>query len=59
MNIDTTKLKTIKNYALAEKVTPAYIYKLIKEGKMYATDIDGVSFIDLGTFPTIPIKNRR
>jgi hypothetical protein len=58
MNIDTSKLKTIKNYALSEKVTPAYIYKLIKEGKMNAIQIDGVSFIDLETFPTIPIKKR-
>jgi len=52
-------LKTIKNYALKEGVTPSYIYKLIKEQKMEIVAIDGVKFIDTSKFATIPIVNRR
>lgn len=59
MKIDTTHLMTIKNFALRESVTPAYIYKLIKEHKMSAFVIDGVQFIDVVQFPTIPVINRR
>ena len=50
---DFKNLKTIKSYALKNKVTPAYIYKLIKKGKMKAFLIDGVQFIDENTYPTI------
>jgi hypothetical protein len=49
-------LQTIKNYALGQNVTPSYIYKLIKEGKMSSVSIDGVQFIDTSRFPKIPIK---
>lgn len=53
------KLKTIKNYAKEEGVTPSYIYKLIKEDKMEPVMIDGVQFIDTDRFPTIPVIDRR
>lgn len=59
MKIETSILITIKNYALRERVTTSYIYKLIKEGKMNSLDIDGVQFIDLKKFATLPVINRR
>ena len=34
MKVEITNLQTIKNYAKSEGVTPSYIYKLEKEGKM-------------------------
>ena len=46
-------LKTIKNYALGNNVTPAYIYKLVKEHKLDAVIIDGVQFIDTKKFPSL------
>ena len=46
MKIDISHLMTIKNFALKERVTASYIYKLIKEGKMQQLTIDGVQFID-------------
>lgn len=50
------ELKTIKNYAKLKKVTPAHIYKLIKESRITPFVIDGVYFIDLSKYPT-SIKN--
>jgi hypothetical protein len=49
-------LRTIKNYAKKLDVTPAYIYKLIKENRMVAVIIDGVFFIDSTKYPSIPTK---
>lgn len=54
--VDVNSLKSVKNYALRESVTTSYIYKLVKENKMNAVDIDGVKFIDLTKYPTIPNK---
>lgn len=51
-----TKLKTIKNFAIQNNVTPAYIYKLVKEHKMEAVIIDGVQFIDTVAYPTLNNK---
>jgi hypothetical protein len=59
MKKDVSKLKTVKNYANDEGVTAAYIYKLIKEGKMDCFIIDGVQFIETDRFPTIPVVRRR
>ena len=59
MQVEIKNLMTIKNYALREGVTPAYIYKLIKEGKMAAFMIDGVQFIQTDRFPFLPVVNRR
>jgi len=59
MTIDSTKLMTIKNYAMREGVTPSYIYKLEKEGKMTCFIIDGIKFVQLNKYPTLPVVNRR
>jgi len=59
MKKDISKLMTVKNYSNREGVTAAYIYKLIKEGKMDCFIIDGVQFIETDRFPTIPAVRRR
>ena len=59
MKVEIKNLMTIKNFALKEGVTPSYIYKLIKEAKMSAFEIDGVQFIDTSVYSTIPVVNRR
>lgn len=59
MALNLKVLKTIKNYAVGEGVTPSYIYKLVKEGKMRLIMIDGMKFVDVSAYPTIPITNRR
>lgn len=59
VKVEINNLLTVKNYAMKEKITPAYIYKLIKEEKMQAFIIDGVQFIDTAKYPTIPVTNRR
>lgn len=59
MQLNTKWLKTIKNFALGEGVTPSYIYKLVKEGKMSLVLIDGMKFVDTEKYPSIPVTNRR
>jgi hypothetical protein len=59
MALNLKWLKTVKNYAIGERVTPAYIYKLVKEGKMHLILIDGVRFVDIKEYPTLPVINRR
>jgi len=59
MALNLKVLKTIKNYAVGEGVTPSYIYKLVKEGKMRLIMIDGMKFVDVSVYPTIPVTNRR
>ena len=59
MSINPNTLKTVKNFALGEGVTPSYIYKLVKESKMILILIDGVKFVDTGKYNTIPVINRR
>ena len=56
---DLSNLMSVKNYADREKVTTSYIYKLIRENKMDSFPIDGIQFIEVDRFPTIPIVNRR
>lgn len=56
MKIEISSLKTIKNYALKYKVTPSYVYKLIKQGDLKAVVIDGVQFIDTSVFANTPVK---
>ena len=58
-NIDINTLQTIKNYAVSQGVTQGYIYKLEREGKMDTLLIDGVKFIQVDKFPSIPVANRR
>lgn len=57
--VEVDNLRTIKNYAAGEGVTAQYIYKLIKDGRMSDFQIDGVQFIDVKQFPTIPVANTR
>lgn len=57
--IDISKLLTVKNFALLHSVTPAYIYKLIKQGRMKAVEINEVQFIDVKVYTSIPVINRR
>lgn len=52
-------LKTVKNYAKIFDVTASYIYKLVSEGKMDLVLIDGVRFVDVNKYPSIPVTNRR
>ena len=52
-------LKTVKNFAVGHNVTPAYIYKLVKEGKMQLVMIDDVRFVDTQKYTSIPVANRR
>ena len=59
MALNLKVLKTIKNYAVGEGVTPSYIYKLVKEHKMQLVMIDGMKFVDISKYPTIPVINRR
>jgi hypothetical protein len=56
MKIESNNLKTVKNFALQNKVTASYIYKLIKEGKMKPVMIDNVQFIDILVYPALPKK---
>ena len=58
-NVDITTLLTLKNYAVTHGVTPGYIYKLEKDGRMETLIIDGVKFIQTDKFPSIPVANRR
>lgn len=59
MKMELNNLMSIKNYADKENVTASYIYKLIKEGKMFPVFVDDVQFIDTKKFPVIPVANRR
>jgi len=43
MGVNLKWLKTVKNFALGHNVTPAYIYKLVKEGRMQLVTVDGVN----------------
>jgi hypothetical protein len=53
VKIEINNIKTIKNYALQNKVTTAYIYKLIGAKRINPTIIDGVKFIDILLYPSI------
>lgn len=56
MKVEINKLKTIKNFAVANDVTAVYIYKLIKEKRMKNIVIDGVQFIDTSVYKTLQLK---
>jgi hypothetical protein len=49
-------LKTVKNFASDNKVSRAYVYKIINQGKLQTVIIDGVIFIDIIKYPTIHAK---
>ncbi len=59
MKIEINNLMTVKNYAIQEGVTASYIYKLEKLGIMNTFKIDGVKFVEVNKYPTIPIVKRR
>lgn len=59
MQVNLKWLKTVKNFATGEGVTPAYIYKLVKEGRMQLVVVDDVRFVDTSVYKTIPVANRR
>jgi hypothetical protein len=57
--INISKLQTVKNFASEFGVTPSYIYKLEKEGRMDLFQIDGVKFVQTDIYKTIPVAHRR
>lgn len=57
--VDISVLQSVKNYADSFGVSASYIYKLAKEGKMSLFEIDGVKFVRLDIYATIPVANRR
>jgi len=57
VNID--KLQTVKNFAVSERVTASYIYKLEREGKIVLLEIDGMKFVQTDIYKTLPVVNRR
>lgn len=59
MKVEINSLQTVKNYARGEGVTPSYIYKLVKDGKMNFLMIDKVKFVEISKYPTLPVTNRR
>lgn len=59
MKVETDNLMSIKNYADREGVTASYIYKLEKKGTMELFQIDGVKFVDIKKYPSLPVANRR
>lgn len=56
MKVETSTLFTIKNYAMKNGVTPAYIYTLVKKERMKIVLIDGVQFIDIAVYPILPTR---
>jgi len=59
MKVETNYLRSVKNYAIDMGVTPSYIYKLEKQGKMILFLIDGVKFVEIDRYPDLPVTNRR
>lgn len=47
MQIDSTKLKTVSNFAYEKGFTRQHVYRLIKSEEINSLEIDGVLFIIL------------
>ena len=47
LKVDTTKLLTIRNYALKNSVTVQSVYNWAKIGKVQIREIDGVKFVQV------------
>jgi len=47
MQIDSTKLKTVSNFADEKGFTRQHVYRLIKSEEINSLEIDGVLFIIL------------
>lgn len=59
MKVEIDNLMSVKNYATREGVTASYIYKLEKQGRMNLFQIDGVKFVEINKYPSLPVANRR
>lgn len=59
MKVEINNLMSVKNYADREGVTASYIYKLEKQGRMELFQIDGVKFVEINKYPSLPVANRR
>lgn len=44
--VETKNLLTVANYSYKIKKSREWVYKLIREGKLSAVEIDGVKFIE-------------
>lgn len=53
MEIEPKNFKTVHNFCLQEKITPSYIYRLIRSGIISALEIDGFKFIDTTQYANI------
>lgn len=47
MKIETTKLRTITNFAKEQELSRMHVYRLIEAGTISTVSIDGVNFIHL------------
>ena len=54
MKVEIDNLQTVKNYAADLNFSTSYIYKLIRENKLEAVEIDGVQFINIKKNPELP-----
>lgn len=59
MKVEINNLMSVKNYAEREGVTASYIYKLEKQGRMELFQIDGVKFVEINKYQSLPVINRR
>lgn len=59
MKVEINNLMSVKTYADRERVTASYIYKLEKQGRMNLFQIDGIKFVEINKYPSIPVVNRR
>ena len=59
MKVEINNLMSVKNYAEREGVTASYIYKLEKQGRMELFQIDGVKFVEINKYQSLPVANRR
>ena len=59
MKVEINNLMSVKNYAEREGVTASYIYKLEKQGRMELFQIDGVKFVEINKYQSLPVVNSR
>jgi len=45
MHIDSTKLRTVTNFAEEKGFTRQHVYRLIKNGEINSLKIDGIVFV--------------
>ncbi len=49
MKVETNNLISVKTFAKEQGVSTSYVYRLIREGRMEAIQIDDVYFITKGS----------